>query len=334
MKLNYIKGFALLLVLSIVLLGTTSSVEARAKHLKYDVPVPATSTYYDGAMKFAEIIKEETEGRYVVDVFPNEQLGAGNIIKGMEMLRNGTIDFDVVNILMYTPFNPKFSVVLMPWLIGSRETADKHLSGTGGKMLFDLVEHVGMHPMAFGETGFRQITNNVRPVKTPQDLDRLKIRCPTMKMFVDFFKVMGADPTVIHFGELFTALQQGSVDGQENPLDTINSARLQEVQKYLTIWNEAYDGYIMSCSQKLWTSLDDTDKIIFRNAAIEAMDFQKQLARKKDAELLEKWKTKLDVTILSPEEIMVFREASKPLYEQYEDIIGLDLLQAFGYSKN
>lgn len=332
MKANY-KKIIFLFVLMMTVVCSTSIVEASSKHLKYDVPVPATSTYYEGAMKFAEIIKIKTEGKYVIDVFPNEQLGGGNIIKGMEMLRGGIIDFDVVNILMYTPFNPKFSVVLMPWLIGSLDAADKHLSGDGGKMLFDLVEEVGMHPMAFGETGFRQITNNVRPIKKPQDLSGLKIRCPTMKMFVDFFKLMGADPTVIHFGELFTALQQGSADGQENPLDTINSARLQEVQKYLTVWNEAYDGYIMSCSQKLWKSLSDEDKKIFSNAAIEAMKYQKQLARKKDAELLENWKGKLDVTILSPEEINVFRNASKPLYEEYEDIIGLDLLKAFGYSK-
>jgi tripartite ATP-independent transporter DctP family solute receptor len=312
---------------------TEEKAEVKSIHLKYDVPVPATSSYYDGAMKFAEIINEKTAGKYVVDVFPNEQLGGGDIIKGMEMLRDGSIDFSVVNILMYTPFDQRFSVVLMPWLIGTSENADRLLAGTGGEMLFDMVDEVGMHPMAFGETGFRQITNNVRPIQEPVDLEGLKIRCPTMKMFVDYFTLMGADPSVVNFGELFTALQQNNVDGQENPLDTINSARIQNVQKYLTIWNEAYDGYIMAGSKKLWASLSEDEQVVFSEAAVEAMNYQKMVARENDIAFLEAWKSEMEVTILTPEQIEVFKEAAKPLYEEYEEIIGLELLEAFGYVK-
>ena len=320
---------AVLLLLSIV----SFSVEAKAKHLSYDIPIPENSTFYQSAEKFAELIKDRTGGRYIVDLYPNEQLGGGNIIKGMEMLRSGSIDFDVVSTLMYTPFNPKFSVVLMPWIVGTLERGDELLSGEAGKMLFDMVEDVGMHPLGFGEAGFRQITNNKREISSPEDLKGLIIRCPTIKMFVDYFNVLGADPTVIHFAELFTALQQGNADGQENPLDTISSARLQEVQKYMTMWNAAYDAYIMSCSKKLWESLSDEDKLIFSKAAQESMDYQKQLSRRRNNELLEEWKSKMEITILTPEQMSIFREAVQPVYDKYEDIIGLDLLNAFGYKK-
>ena len=310
------------------------SAAAKAKHLKFGIAVSENSTWYPGAKKFAALIKERTKGKYVVDLYTSDQLAAGNIIKGLEMLRMGASDIDMRSTIIYTTVDPRFTVPLMPWLIPSYEEADKALSGPGGKILFDMVRENGIEPLAFGESGFRQVTNNRHAITSPENLKGLKIRVPTIKMFISLFKSLGADPTSINFGELFAALQQGTVDGQENPPDVIASARLQEVQKFMTLWNASYDPIIMSASKKLWAKLDADEKTIFLTSAKEAMAFQKELARKKNAQLIQEFKArKMEVVSLTPDQIKAFRKAAKPVYDQYESIIGLELLKTFGYQK-
>ncbi len=310
------------------------SAAAKAKHLKFGIAVSENSTWYPGAKKFAALIKERTKGKYVVDLYTSDQLAAGNIIKGLEMLRMGASDIDMRSTIIYTTVDPRFTVPLMPWLIPSYEEADKALSGSGGKILFDMVRENGIEPLAFGESGFRQVTNNRHAITSPENLKGLKIRVPTIKMFISLFKSLGADPTSINFGELFAALQQGTVDGQENPPDVIASARLQEVQKFMTLWNASYDPIIMSASKKLWAKLDADEKTIFLTSAKEAMAFQKELARKKNAQLIQEFKArKMEVVSLTPDQIKAFRKAAKPVYDQYESIIGLELLKTFGYQK-
>jgi len=323
--------FLLILCLTFIL---PAFAVAGPKHLKFGIAVSENSTWYPGAQKFAELIKERTQEKYVVDLYPSDQLAAGNIIKGLEMLRMGAADIDMRSTIIYTIVDQRFTVPLMPWLLPSYEEADKALAGPGGEMLFDLVKENGIQPLAFGESGFRQVTNNTHAITSPEDLKGLKIRVPTIKMFIALFKSLGADPTSINFGELFAALQQGTVDGQENPPDVIASARLQEVQKFMTLWNASYDPIIMSASKQFWSKLDDTEKQIFIASAQEAMAFQKKLARKKNESLIEEFKARgLKVSTLSPKDIAAFRKAAKPVYEQYEPIIGMELLNAFGYQK-
>lgn len=323
---------ALVFMLSMIA-GSVTTADAGAKTLKFGIAVSENSTWYKGAEKFAELIEERTEGKYRVDLYPSDQLAAGNIIKGLEMLRMGATDIDMRSTIIYTTVDPRFTVPLMPWLVPSYEEADKAMAGKGGKMLLELVQENGIQPLAFGESGFRQVTNNVNPILVPSDLEGLKIRVPTIKMFIALFKSLGADPTAINFGELFAALQQGTADGQENPPDVIASARVQEVQKYMTMWNASYDPIIMSASTKLWSDLNENEKDIFNKAAIEAMDYQKQLSREKNNKLVEEFAEKMEITTLSPEQIAVFRKKAQPVYDEYEEIIGLELLEAFGYSK-
>jgi len=308
--------------------------EAAPQRLKLGIAVSENSTWYKGAEKFAELVKERTGGRYTVDLFASDQLAAGNIVKGLELLRMGGTDIDMRSTIIYTTVDPKFTVPLMPWLVPSYQEADKAMNGKGGAMIFDLVRKNGIEPLAFGESGFRQITNNKHPITAPEDLSGLKIRVPTIKMYIALFKTLNADPTSINFGELFAALQQGTVDGQENPPDVIASARVQEVQKYMTLWNASYDPIIMSASRKFWDSLSAEDKKVFSKAAFEAMAFQKKLAREKNAELVKNFKEKMQVVALTPKQIEAFKKAATPVYDEYEEIIGKDLLAAFGYKKN
>ena len=318
----------------VALIYSAPVAEAAPKRLKMGIAVSENSTWYEGAEKFAELISERTGGKYTVDLFPSDQLAAGNIIKGLELLRMGGSDIDMRSTIIYTTVDPKFTVPLMPWLVPSYEEADQAMNGRGGEMIFDLVRKNGIEPLAFGESGFRQVTNNKHAITAPEDLKELKIRVPTIKMFIALFKALEADPTSINFGELFAALQQGTADGQENPLDVIASARVQEVQKYLTLWNASYDPIIMSASQKFWNKLTAEEQKIFAESAREAMAYQKKLAREKNAELEKVFVGKMEITTLTPEQIAAFKEAARPVYDQYGEIIGQDLLEAFGYKGN
>jgi tripartite ATP-independent transporter DctP family solute receptor len=327
----------LVLGLSVLIAGCGKSEPAQkkveTKRLRFGIAVSENSTWYQGAKKFGEIIAQKTNGKYIVDLYPSDQLAAGNIIKGLESVQMGATDIDMRSVIIYTTLDPRFTVPLMPWLLPSYEAADKALSGPGGKMLFAIANDKGIQPLAFGESGFRQVTNSKKEIVSPDDMKGLKIRVPTIKMFISLFKTLGSDPTSINFGELFAALQQGTVDGQENPPDVIDSAKIDEVQKYMTIWNASYDPILMSASKKFWSSLDDKEKKIFQDAAIEAMNYQKSLARKKNDEIVKKFSAKMKITTLNADQITKFRQAAQPVYSEYEKIIGLELLQAFGYKK-
>jgi len=184
--------------------------------------------------------------------------------------------------------------------------------------------------LGFGENGFRQITNNVRPIATPADIEGLKIRIPGIKMYISLFKELGADPTAMNFAEVFTSLQQGAIDGQENPLDVIYSSKFQEVQKYISLWNYSYDALILGMNKDKFESFDEETQNILKECAVEACAYQRKLNREKGEEQLEFFKEQgMQVTELTDEQIAAFQEKVKPVYDEYEPIIGKELLDLF-----
>ena len=320
-----------LLVLSFS--SCSKSKETKAKVLKMSITSNENSSWYKAALKLNELIKEGTEGRYSIDVYPNEQLSGGSPAKGIENVQNGVTDVDLRSTIIYTIADPKFTVVSMPWMIPTFEEADSALNGKGGEAIFELARENGVVPLAFGESGYRQMTNNSRPIKTPEDFTGLKFRVPGIKMFLDLYSEFGADPTAMNFAEVFTALQQGTIDGQENPVDVVYDFKLNEVQKYLTISNYVYDALLLSVSENIWKKLSDEDKAVFQSAANEAMAYQKSLARDDSKGYLSQLEGEMEVNVLTPKEIAVFQEAVKPIYSKWEEILGLDLMMAFGYQK-
>jgi tripartite ATP-independent transporter DctP family solute receptor len=250
------------------------------------------------------------------------------------MLFTGVTDFDLHSVINMTGFEPKLTIVTMPWLFqnGYQSVDEILFNGEGGKRIRELVEAKGAHVLGMGENGFRQITNNVRPITSVADMQRLKIRTPPITMYVDLFKLFGADPTVMSYSEVFTALQQGTIDGQENPLDTIRSGKIQEVQKYISIWNYSYDPIVLSVSTKAWARIPDEDKKIFEEAGDAAMKAQVQASRAMDAEILKLFESHMQITQLTPEQSAEFQKAAAPIYEQYKDKMGVDLFAAFGYT--
>lgn len=298
--------------------------------LKFSTTTADTSTWTLGAKKFAEIVGEKTNGRIEVKVYPNDQLSGGNQSKGIEMLMSGSTDITFHSNIIYSVMDERFGVISLPFLINDTETADKVLSGAGGEAINKILLEKNIMGLGFGENGFRQITNSKKPIETPADMSGLKIRIPGIKMFVSLYKALGADPITMNFGEVFTALQQGTIDGQENPTDVISSSKINEVQKYMTVWDYSYDAIIFGMNKDKFESFSPEDQQIIRDAAKEACEYQRQINREAAATQTQQFiDGGMSVNTLTEEQKAVFKEAVQPVYTEYEPIMGKELIDAF-----
>lgn len=310
--------------------GDDSQVELEKVNLKMSITTADSSTWTKGANKFAELVSEKTDGRVTVKVYPNEQLSGGNQSKGVEMLRDGAIDLSFHSNIIYSVMNEKYGVISLPWLFNDFETVDAKLSGEGGKIINDLLLESNIIGLGFGENGFRQITNSKHAITTPEDIKGLKIRIPGIKMYITLFQELGADPTAMNFSEVFTSLQQKAIDGQENPTDVIYSAKLFEVQDYISLWNYSYDSIILGMNEGKYNSLDEEAQTAIREAGEEACKYQRELNRANGENQVKFFEEQgMEVSELTEEEIAVFKELVQPVYDEYEPIVGSDLLNAF-----
>nr|WP_106779915.1 DctP family TRAP transporter solute-binding subunit [Lysinibacillus timonensis] len=310
--------------------GETSTEEAQSYDLKMSVTVGEGSTWYEAAKKLADDIEKETEGRIKIEVFTNEQLSGGDSGKAVEGLAKGSIDLTFNSTIIYSILDPKFGVASAPFLFDNHDQVDKVFAGKGGELIKQLLAEKGVHALGYGENGFRQLTNSKVNVKSPADLQGLKIRIPGITMYTDLFRELGTDPATMTFSEVFTALQQGTIDGQENPIDVIYSSKLDEVQEYLTLWNYSYDPLVLGINKELYDSMSDDDKALFDRLGSEAAAYQVQITRERETEQLKELEEK-GMTVYTPteDEIKAFKEKVQPIYEKYESIWGTELLEAF-----
>lgn len=326
-------GLSMALGLSMVACGGGNAggdPSKKTMKLKMSVTIADTSTWAIAANKFADEVREKTENRIDIQVFPNEQLSGGNQAKGVEQLSTGATDISIHSNIIYSVLDPRFSVPSLPFLIDSEEAMEEKLNGEAGQALNDILLEKNIIGLGFGESGFREITNNKRPIKTPEDLKGLKIRVPGMKMYVDLFKELGADPISMNFAEVFTSLQQGAIDGQENPIDIIDVTKLYEVQKYLSMWDYSYDLIILGFNKDKFESLSPEDQQVVREAAKSAMEYQRELIRKANVEKLANFeKSGMEITKLEDVAIDEFKKAVEPLYSSYEQEFGADLINKF-----
>jgi tripartite ATP-independent transporter DctP family solute receptor len=299
-------------------------------NLKMSVTVGNSSTWFMAAEKLAEDVLEASDGRIEISVYPNEQLSGGDSGTGVEQLMNGITDMSYHSTIIYSIMDERLGVLSAPFLFEDLEATDEALAGAGGEAVKEILRENGVEPLGFGQNGFRQITNSSKPVQTPEDLKNMKVRIPGISMYTDLWRELGADPTTMTFSEVFTALQQGTIDGQENPIDVIHSAQLAEVQDYITMWNYSYDPLVLGINKDLFDSMSAEDQEILKNAAAEANAYQIQLARDKEAEQIAELKEQgMEFYEPTAEELELFRQAVEPVYEKYESVWGTDLLNSF-----
>lgn len=296
-----------------------------SKIIKLAVATSKDRSLTKGLYKFAEIVEKETGGSIKVEVYPDGQLGGD--LQVFEGLKMGTIQGSTMSTGPISSFAPRFAVLDLPFLFKDAETAYKVLDGEIGKELLEDLPKVGVIGLNYWENGFRHLTNNVREVKSVDDIKGLKIRTLETKLHIDLWKELGANPVPMAYTELFTALEQHVVDGQENPVGNVATGKFYEVQKYLTKTGHVYNASVFLISKKFWDTLSDKEREIIRKAAEEVKDYQRKLNQKEDKEAFDYLKQQgMVITELTPEEKQKFIEKVQPIYKKYTPQFGEDLV--------
>jgi tripartite ATP-independent transporter DctP family solute receptor len=269
-----------------------------------------------GVAKFAELVEKKSGGKMKVTQFPGGQLGGD--LQNVSALQGGTVDLMVMNTGLLVGLAKETAIVDLPFLFNDGREADAVMDGPFGKKLHDRVTDKGLVGLAYWELGFRNVTNSKRPVTKMEDISGLKLRVLQSPLFIDTFTALGANPTPMPFPEVYSALEQKVVDGQENPVTVVLFSKLNEVQKHLALTRHIYNPQSVLMSKKVFDSMSPVERKIIQDAATEAAAYQRQVNRKVTDEALETLKKGgMQVTELPPAEVAKIREKLKPVVAKY-----------------
>ncbi|SIR67565.1 TRAP transporter substrate-binding protein [Pseudacidovorax sp. RU35E] len=280
-----------------------------------------------GMEKFAELVDKKSAGRLKVQVFPGGVLGSDQA--NVSALQGGTLEMASMNSGIFSSLVKDFAIYDFPFLFGNAREADAVVDGPFGQNLHKKLEDKGLVGLAYYELGFRQLTNSKRPIQKVEDIAGLKLRVIPSPINVDWVKALGANPTPLPFPELYAALEQKAVDGQENPVATIKGAKLNEVQKYMTITNHQYNPQSVVISKKFWDQLPPADQKILKEAAVESAQYERTQSRAMLQSGLEDLKKSgMEVNELSAAEVTKLREKMKPVIDKHSASVGEGTVQA------
>lgn len=297
-----------------------ASVHIRLAHVLAD-----THSWNVAARGFAADVANETDGRVDIRVFPFGQLGSEkDLVEGMQL---GTIQAGIIGSGSFQSAEPKMGIVEMPYAWPSRETAFAALDGDFGKELERLLYGKDLVVLAWWENGYRHITSATAPVRTPADLAGVRIRVTPDKVRLDTFRALGAQPAPLAFGELYSALQQGVFDAQENPISIIYSSSFYEVQKYLSLTGHIWGAACLTVSKSVWDRLSPEDQAVMRLAAEKWRDIQRQMIADADARLLYDLRAK--GMVVETVDQGPFKTAVAAIWASQEPVYGPELLALF-----
>src|SRR5690606_25153784 len=312
-------------LLSMAVAGVMSVTPAMAQtSLKMAYALSANSHYGAGADAFAKSIETSTDGRLKVEQFANSALGGEReVIEGLQL---GTIDLAIVSTGATLNFVPQTGVFDIPFLFRDLDHARKVLDSKIGQDLLGEFNSRGLVALAWGEQGFRHLTNSTRAVKTPEDIKGLKIRTTENPIHIEAFREMGVLATPMAWPEVSTALQQGTIDGQENPLSVIVSAKLSQVQKYLSLTAHVYAPAVIMVSPSVWESLSDEDKEKFQAAATAGAQAMRDFVD--DVEVSGVEQLKKEGMQVDTVDHAAFAKAVEPVYPDYYKQFGKELVDS------
>ncbi|MCX8117049.1 MAG: TRAP transporter substrate-binding protein [Desulfobacterota bacterium] len=309
------------------LFGMASAQDVKERTLKFATQNPKGHPIVAGMEKFAEIVNAKTGGKIKVNLFPGGVLGSDQ--HNVSALQGGTIEMVSMNAGILAAQVKEFAIFDFPFMFGGGAEADAVVDGPFGQMMMDKLTDKGIIGLAYFELGFRHITNSKRPIHRLEDIAGLKIRVIPNPINVDWVSALGASPTPLPFPELYAALEQKAVDGQENPFTVILANKFYEVQKYLAITNHQYNPQAVMISKKFWDTLTADEKKILRDAAREAAIFQRKFNREQMGAALDALKKHgMQVTEFGPAEMAKFREKMKPVVEKHGAIVGPEVVSA------
>lgn len=311
----------------IAVVAALFAVSVQAQELKFATQNPKGHPIVTGMEKFAEIVGAKSGGKLKVALFPGGVLGSDQA--NVSALQGGTLDLVSLNSGILASQVKEFGVYDFPFMFANPKEADAVVDGAFGKMMHDKLEAKGMVGLAYWELGFRNITNSRRPINKVDDIAGLKLRVIPNAINVDWVKALGANPTPLAFPEVYAALDQKAIDGQENPVTVINANKFYEVQKYLVITNHQYNPQSVIMSKKVWDGLGAANQKIVRDAAHEAAKAQRQAAREQSGSALENLKKNgMQVTELAPAELAKFQAAMKPVIAKHSETVGPEVVKA------
>ena len=298
-----------------------------------------TSTWADGGRKFGELMEKATGGKVKVNIYAADQLTNGNQSEGIQALMNGyPVQISMHSNLIYSAFDPRFNVVSLPFVYDSYDDADAKFDGEAGEKLKEILGEYGLHCMGIAENGFREITNSKHEIKSVDDMKNLKVRVAGSNLLMECYKRWGADATNMNWSETYTALQQNTVEGEENPLPAIDAASVQEVQPYCSMWDAIYDCLFFCINQDIYDGLTPEQQAVVDECGQKAVEYERYINRSSDNEIKERWESKNGVTFTEKADMDIdsFKEAVDGVDEWfvnelksqgYED--GQDLVDLF-----
>ena len=275
--------------------------------------------FHIAATKFEELVEERTDGKVNIEIFPNASLGdERTLLEGMQI---GTVDMGVITNGPVANFVEEMAVFELPFLFPSPEAAYSVLDGPIGQELLDKLADVNLKGLAYAERGFRNLTNSERAVNSPEDLDGLRIRVMENPVYTDTFRELGANAIPMAWTEALTAMQQGTIDGQENPVNVIHSFKLDETQNYMTLSRHTYAPAIFVMGMPAWNQLPEAAQAVLEEAAQEAAEHERQVNADMEAEQLAALR-EAGMEINDAPDMEAFQAAVAPVYEKYGEQFG------------
>lgn len=307
--------------------GDEKSADAKeVKTIRAGIGLNDQHPQFKALVKFQEIVEEKTEGKIKVETYHSGQLGDDRSMT--EALQIGSQEVTIPSTAPLANFVPEFSIFDFPFLFPNEQVADTVLDGEVGQKFLDKLEDQNLVGLAYWENGFRDVTNSKLPIATAADFEGLKLRTMENELHLEAFKALGANPTPMALGELFTAMQQGTVDGQENPVPTIYLQKFYEVQDYVSNTHHIYSPFVFLMSKSFFDGLTEDQQVIVKEAALEAGKYERELNREANKQNLEDLKeTGMTYTEITPEARQEMVDLVQPTIDKYAEKIGKDTVQ-------
>jgi TRAP-type transport system periplasmic protein len=278
-----------------------------------------------GAKKFGELLEQKSGGKMKAKAFGGGSLGGDAQV--ISSLQGGVVEMTLVSPGLLTGLIKEFSVFDLPFMFTSYREVDAVMDGPVGTRLLDMLKDKGLIGLGYWDHGFRNITSAKRPINKMEDISGLKVRVIQIPIFIDTFSALGANPVPLPFPELYTALETGTVDGQENPFASIETSKFYEVQKYAATTGHVYNPLVAIFSKKVWDRLSEDERRIVQEAATEAGLYERKVSREANEKSMQTLRGEgMQITELSSEEIDRMRQKVKPVTDKYTQSIGPDLV--------
>jgi len=285
--------------------------------------------YQLAMLKFKELIEKKSEGRYVIEVFSGTLGGDRDLMEGLQI---GSVDAAAINTSLIASAVPMFGVFDLPFIFRDRAHAYSVMDGPiGQELIKNANKKMGFIATDYWENGFRDFTNNVRPITKPQDLKNLKFRTLQSSIHLDTFKQWGANPTPMAWAEVYSAMQQNLIDGHDNAADTVNANKMWEVQKYFSDSRHFYSPVLFVMSSPMWNGLNDADKKIFLETSKEVATYERKLA----AEMYDKALDNLrkNMQVVDKVDYDAFKASVQPIWDKYSTTFGQEIIQKIADTK-